>query len=227
MGSQLHRWERWVAQNDTGIGLLTQVSYCVENGLRLLISVEFNVVVDPEAAATIFDLPELAAKTTLIPLDVSHQVLATKDVIKLLNYGKIDPSSNDTKPSVLRTMLVELLCFFAETYDKVFGLSDGPPLHDPIAVAAMFEGTEYAIPLYDYEEGQQGRRERFSVTVITEGTHAEALNGKTETGRTIATLLPPGQEGVKIPRSLNVPNFWKVLEDCLEKADAVNGAAQK
>jgi uridine nucleosidase len=184
--------------------------------------------VDPEAAATIFDLPELAAKTTLIPLDVSHQVLANKDVIKLLHYGKkIDPSSNDTKPSVLRTMLVELLCFFAETYDKVFGLSEGPPLHDPIAVAAMFEGTQYAIPLYDHEEGQQGRRERFNVKVITEGTHAEALEGKTETGRTIATLLPPGQDGVNIPRSLDVPSFWKVIEDCLEKADAVNAGAQK
>ncbi|OBT88835.1 hypothetical protein VE02_03159 [Pseudogymnoascus sp. 03VT05] len=188
---------------------------------------EFNIVVDPEAAATIFDLPELAAKTTLIPLDVSHQVLANKDVIKLLHYGKkTDSSSNSTKPSALRTMLVELLCFFAETYDKVFGLSEGPPLHDPIAVAAMFEGTEYAIPLYDHEEGQQGRRERFNVKVITEGTHAEALNGKTETGRTIATLLPPGQEGVKIPRSLDVRNFWNVIEDCLEKADGVNATAK-
>jgi uridine nucleosidase len=166
----------------------------------------------------------LAAKTTLIPLDVSHQVLANKDVIKLLHYGKKGPS--DTTPSVLRTMLVELLCFFAETYDKVFGLSEGPPLHDPIAVAAMFEGTEYAIPLYDYEEGQQGRRERFNVKVITEGTHAEALEGKTETGRTIATLLPPGQEGVKIPRSLDVQNFWKVIEDCLEKADAINAVGK-
>ncbi|KFY21614.1 hypothetical protein V491_02959, partial [Pseudogymnoascus sp. VKM F-3775] len=187
---------------------------------------EFNIVVDPEAAATIFNLSELAAKTTLIPLDVSHQVLANKDVIKLLNYGKRDTSSDDAKPSVLRTMLVELLCFFAETYDKVFGLSDGPPLHDPLAVAAIFEGTEYAMPLYDHEEGQQDRHERFNVTVITEGTHAEALNGKTETGRTIATLLPPGQEGVMIPRSLNVQNFWRVLEDCLDKADTINSAAK-
>lgn len=212
-----------------GTGPLTQVS-CYSKAdlslLSLLTPVEFNIVVDPEAAATIFDLPELAAKTTLIPLDVSHQVLANKDVIKLLHYGKLDSSSNDTKPSVLRTMLVELLCFFAETYDKVFGLSEGPPLHDPIAVAAMFEGTEYAIPLYDHEEGQQGRRERFNVKIITEGTHAEALEGKTETGRTIATLLPPGQEGVKIPRSLDVSNFWKVIEDCLEKADAVNAVAK-
>lgn len=192
----------------------------------LLTYVEFNIVVDPEAAATIFNLSELAAKTTLIPLDVSHQVLANKDVIKLLNYGKRDTSSDDAKPSVLRTMLVELLCFFAETYDKVFGLSDGPPLHDPLAVAAIFEGTEYAMPLYDNEEGQQDRHERFNVTVITEGTHAEALNGKTETGRTIATLLPPGQEGVKIPRSLNVQNFWRVLEDCLDKADTINSAAK-
>ena len=205
-----------------GIGLLTEVSWRIVD-LPLLIQLEFNIVSDPEAAATIFNLPALAAKTTLIPLDVSHQVLASKDILHLLHYGKRGSFSNDTKPSILRDMLVELLCYFAETYATVFGLADGPPLHDPIAVAAIFEGTEYAVPLYDYEEGQEDNHERFNVTIITEGTHAQALNGEKETGRTIATLLSPGRDGVKIPRSLNVPNFWRVLEDCLEKADAING----
>jgi uridine nucleosidase len=205
------------------IGPLMEVSSCIID-LPLLIPIEFNIVADPEAAATIFSLPTLAAKTTLIPLDVSHQVLANKYIQNLLRYGKTGPFPNDTKPSVLRTMLVELLRYFAETYATVFGLTDGPPLHDPIAVAAIFEGTEYAVPLYDHEEGQEDNHERFNVTIVTDGTHAQALSGEKETGRTIATLLPSGREGVKIPRGLNVPEFWRVLEECLEKADTINGS---
>lgn len=192
----------------------------------ILIPPEFNIVSDPEAAAIIFSLPALAAKTTLIPLDITHQVLATKDVQHLLHYGKMNPPSTDTTPSKLRIMLIELLCFFAETYATVFGLTEGPPLHDPIAVAAIFESIEYAMPFYDHKEGQSDCHERFQVTVVTEGTHEQAMSGEKETGRTIATLLPPGEPGVQIPRGLNVSNFWTVLEDCLEKADAVNALGQ-
>jgi len=179
-------------------------------------------VVDPEAAAAIFSTPALAVKTTLIPLDVSHQVLATKDIQHLLRYGNMGPLSPESAPSKLRIMLVELLYYFAETYATVFGLTDGPPLHDPIAVAAIFDDTAWAMPFYDHKEGEARRHERFDVTVVTEGTHEEAMLGLKETGRTIATLLPSGKRGVKIPRGLNVPNFWAILEDCLEAADAKN-----
>lgn len=183
---------------------------------------EFNVVADPEAAAKIFNTPELAAKTTLIPLDVSHQVLATKDVQELLQYGKSRDHSKE--PTRLRTMLIELLNFFASTYDTVFGLKAGPPLHDPIALAAIFEGTPYAVPFYDHKKGEEGRKERFHVLVKTEGTHEEAVMGLKETGRTVAALLPECQPGVIIPRGLDVPSFWKSVEDALELADAKNKA---
>ncbi len=36
---------------------------------------EFNIVVDPEAAAALFDNRPLASKMTMIPLDVTHLVL--------------------------------------------------------------------------------------------------------------------------------------------------------
>ena len=78
---------------------------------------EFNIVVDPEAAAALFADPVLAAKTTLIPLDVTHLVLATREVQELLLYG---PGGGERPggpgKSTLRIMLVELLNFFAETY---------------------------------------------------------------------------------------------------------------
>ena len=83
---------------------------------------EFNVLADPEAASSIFENEELARKTTLIPLDVSHLVLTTEEVRELILYG---PDGNGSErsgrgKSTLRVMLVELLMFFARTYRYVF-----------------------------------------------------------------------------------------------------------
>ncbi|KAI0148150.1 Inosine/uridine-preferring nucleoside hydrolase [Hypoxylon sp. NC0597] len=193
---------------------------------------EFNVLIDPEAAAAVLSDPVLAAKTTLIPLDLTHLVLATKEVQDMLLYGP--PPAEGGKEGVpregrgksdLRVMLVELLNFFATTYRDVFGIVEGPPLHDPLAVAAILTGTEYEIPFYDYDpkspEGP-GRRERFEVEVVTDGTLEDAKHRGAPTGRTVVKLLPPGSEGVRIPRGLDIPLFWKVIEECCERADQAN-----
>ena len=81
---------------------------------------EFNVLIDPEAASFLLEHPVLAPKTTLVPLDLTHLVLATKDVQESILYG---PSGGDGSApregrgkSDLRVMLVELLNFFAGTY---------------------------------------------------------------------------------------------------------------
>jgi uridine nucleosidase len=178
---------------------------------------EFNILVDPEAAAFIFEHEVLKMKAVLIPLDITHQVLATKEVQGMLMSGK-----EGKDKSMLRTMLVELLNFFAATYDRVFGMSDGPPLHDPLAVAVILDGIVGAeIPFYDFKD--EGERERFEVKVVTKGSHEDAQKGS-ETGRTIAKLLPDGEEGVKIPRGLDINRFWGVVEDCLSRADAANKA---
>jgi uridine nucleosidase len=183
--------------------------------------------VDPEAAQLVFSNFELAAKTTLIPLDVTHQVLATKEIQSLLLHGKVEGTEKlDTaeKPSTLRTMFVELLNFFGHTYATVFGITEGPPLHDPLAVAAILDGIpKHEVPFYDYVSGQNGRKERYEVSIVTGGTHEQALNGDTETGRTIVKLLEKGEGGIKIPRGLNVERFWTVLEECLQRADEKNG----
>lgn len=97
---------------------------------------------------------------------------------------------------------------------------EGPPLHDPLAVAAVLTGAgdEYEIPFYDANP-ETGVRERYAVTVVTDGTLEEAQAGLAETGRTVVRLLPPGEEGVRIPRGLDIPKFWNVLEECMERAD--------
>lgn len=83
---------------------------------------EFNILVDPEAAASIFGNPEIAKKTTVVPLDLSHQVLATPEIRELLLYGR-DGEKTGPGKTTLRTMLVELLYFFAKTYAYVYTLA--------------------------------------------------------------------------------------------------------
>ncbi|TRX96761.1 hypothetical protein FHL15_002427 [Xylaria flabelliformis] len=191
---------------------------------------EFNVLIDPEAAAALLHDPVLAPKSTLIPLDLTHLVLATKEVQDLLLTG-VRPAAEGTQngvikaKSTLRQMLVELLMFFAETYRDVFNLVEGPPLHDPLAVAAILTGTSHEIPFYDFDSTKPegpARRERFEVRVVTEGTLEDAQNKGAQTGRTLARLLPPGEEGVRIPRGVDIELFWKVIEECCQRADEVN-----
>lgn len=67
----------------------------------------------------------------MLPLDVTHLVLARQDVQELLLYGADHAGLDRTKvesvetteqrigKTTLRTMLVELLMFFAKTYRYV------------------------------------------------------------------------------------------------------------
>ena len=107
----------------------------------------------------------------------------------------------------------------------MFGLEDGPPLHDPIAVALVLTDICGDMPFYDWDDRKSispKHHERFEVTVVTEGSIDEAVAGRKETGRTIAKLLAPGNEGVRIPRGLDIDEFWKVIEQCIERADEKN-----
>ncbi|CAN8099351.1 unnamed protein product [Discula destructiva] len=200
---------------------------------------EYNIIIDPEAAALIFDNKALASKTTIAPLDVTHLVLARQDVQELLLYGPESGGLDNTKTNsvdetpqrkgktTLRTMLVELLMFFAKTYKDHFGIVEGPPLHDPLAVAAVLMGTPWEIAFYDYDTDSPPtarKSERFDIKVVTDGTHEDALLRGSHLGQTVATLLPPGEGGVRVPRGLDIPRFWTVLEECVQRADEANKA---
>ncbi|KAK0673256.1 Inosine/uridine-preferring nucleoside hydrolase domain-containing protein [Cercophora samala] len=202
---------------------------------------EFNILADPEAASFLLTHKDLCRKTTLIPLDVTHLCLTTAEVQELILYGPeglqpgMTPGKGKTK---LRQMLVELLLFFAKTYADVFGITEGPPLHDPLAVAAVLSGLDgeeggHKIPFYEHDPsvgvGIEGKGERYEVSVVTEGTYEEAKAGA-RTGQITARLLPPGEEGVRIPRGLDLGVFWRVLEECISRADEANeraGAVKK
>lgn len=167
---------------------------------------EFNIYCDPEAAHAIFSNPGLAAKTTLVTLDLTHQCLATKEVrARLLGPGK---------PSRLREFLHEILQFFAQSYVEWFGVYEGPPLHDPLAVAALF-GYDSGI----YEEDG----DRYSIAVVTDGAHSALDSVRGQVGRTVLTKMEALSDrtaaGVRVPRKLHTHSFWDVLEQCAVIAD--------
>lgn len=97
-------------------------------------------------------------------------------------------------------------------------------------MALVLAGTQDEIPFHDWDEKKSAHskhEERFEVTVVTEGTLEEAASGKTQTGRTIAKVLPPGSRGVRIPRGCDTQKFWDVIEECMQHADALNAGLQR
>jgi purine nucleosidase len=86
---------------------------------------EFNIAVDPEAADLVL---RSGLPVTMCGLNVTHQALVTPQVVSRLR-------ALDTE---LAHTCVELMTFFAGTYNRLFGLAD-PPLHDPVAIARVID----------------------------------------------------------------------------------------
>ncbi|WP_308468086.1 uridine-preferring nucleoside hydrolase UriH [Rathayibacter soli] len=88
---------------------------------------EFNIIVDPEAAHIVFNE---RWPLTMVGLDLTHQALATPDVVERF-------TAIDTGPGRL---VVDLLAFFAHSYKDAQGF-DSPPVHDACAVAYVIDPT--------------------------------------------------------------------------------------
>ena len=101
------------------------------------------------------------------------------------------------------------MVYFASTYAEVYSITKGPPLHDPLAVAAALYPE-----IFDDNDG-----ERFQVDIVTEGVHSYIPEKVGELGRTKAMKLPPGEGGCRIPRGVDLPKFWESIELCLRRAD--------
>ncbi len=83
---------------------------------------EFNIYVDPEAAREVFDS---GLRITMCGLDVTHQAGAGRaERERLRGIGSVGGT------------VAGFLEFFATAYEETFGF-DAPPLHDPVAVAAV------------------------------------------------------------------------------------------
>jgi purine nucleosidase len=82
---------------------------------------EFNIYVDPEAAAAVFGAPW---RVTMMGLDVTHQAGCSREVQERIS----------AIGSPLGIFAAQLLEFFRSTYRREQGMDD-PPVHDACAVA--------------------------------------------------------------------------------------------
>lgn len=86
---------------------------------------EFNVFVDPEAADVVL---RSGMKLTMIPLDVTHQMLSTRERLDRMR-------ATGTRCGVATAQMLE----FSESFDlKKYGW-DGAPLHGPCVPAFMLK----------------------------------------------------------------------------------------
>lgn len=86
---------------------------------------EFNIYVDPEAAATVFGS---GIPITMLPLDVTHQLLATPERIAAI-------AALGTRTGTA----VAAMLAFSERFDLAKYGWPGAPLHDPAVIAYLIE----------------------------------------------------------------------------------------
>jgi pyrimidine-specific ribonucleoside hydrolase len=86
---------------------------------------EFNIWVDPEAAAVVF---ESGVPLTMIGLNLTHQALATREV-----HDRIR-----ALPGAPAQAVADWMEFFGSRYEAVFGRF-APPVHDPCTVALLID----------------------------------------------------------------------------------------
>lgn len=143
---------------------------------------EFNILVDPEAARVVF---ESGVPIVFHPLELTHQAKATPDVIARV----------DALGTPLARFVVEMLGFFAETYRRRNGF-EGPPLHDPCAVAYVIDPALF---------------ETRAVHVDVE-THAEFSAGRTVVDLHGVLGEPPN---ASVATAIDAPRFWDLLVEAL------------
>lgn len=144
----------------------------------------------------------------MIPLDLTHQALATEEIQRRLLSADRTKASAWGEPTI-RPLFHDILVYFASTYRDIFGLVDGPPLHDPIAVAAILGDSDIRF--------DDAGHERWNVDVVTDGSHSKLDEERGQVGRTVITKADG--DGVRIPKSFATNRFWDTIEACLQRAE--------
>ncbi|MCP3740768.1 nucleoside hydrolase [Rossellomorea sp. BNER] len=145
---------------------------------------EFNIWADPEAAKKVLDS---GIPSVVMGLDITHQALATKEVIDQVN--KID--------NKVAKIVGELLEFFTSTYKEMFDF-DGAPVHDVLTVAYCVAPELFKTKDVNITVETKGE--------FTAGTTLIDLHGVT--GRKV---------NAKFGLELDVEGFWKLMIEALKK----------
>ena len=178
---------------------------------------EFNIYADPEAARKVFSNQVLSQKTTLITLDLTHQVRGTVDVRKQL-FGEHHHREGQEGLSKLRRLMREILMYFASTYEKQQKITDGPPLHDPLAAWAAICPGSFGKKADSVNLVPPDHSERWHVDIPIEPSEGDIRSDPdNHTGQTV--LRRAGSLGVRVPRSVDIPRFWNEIDEALRKAE--------
>ncbi|MEW5313137.1 MAG: hypothetical protein WDW38_004728 [Sanguina aurantia] len=153
---------------------------------------EFNIQSDPDAAKVVF---ESRVPLTMVPLEVTHMVRATPEILLRIGRGA-------AVPTPFLFAMQQLLLFFAETYSRVFSFAD-PPLHDPCAVAYVVAPQLFKATL-------------MRVDIET----ASPLSS----GQTVCDVWGQSGRPVNctVCTSIDVDAFWEMTIAALHAADAVS-----
>ena len=86
---------------------------------------EFNIYVDPEAAALVF---ESGVPLTMIGLNLTHQALATREILERIRALPGEPAR----------AVAAWMEFFGSRYERIYG-EFAPPVHDPCTIALLID----------------------------------------------------------------------------------------
>lgn len=81
---------------------------------------------------------------TMVPIEVTHEAIVTPTVLAAM-HGHDGDTAAPLPSSPFRACVGQLLMYFAATYRDMFHFMDGPPLHDPCAVAAVIDPSIFTV----------------------------------------------------------------------------------
>ena len=113
------------------------------------------------------------------------------------------------EPTKTRKLFDEILKYFTETYAKAFGITEGPPMHDPVAVFAAMNPDAF--------HGSEG--DFYAVLVDSFTGYTVPSRRTAGCGKTVLRRLREHELGIKIPTSFDIDIFWKQIETSLSIAD--------
>ena len=172
---------------------------------------EFNIIADPEAAKQVSEMPTLQGKLIMMPLDVTHSVLGNDRVVQKL-FG---PQHGEL--SKVRRLFKEVLLFFAATYRDEFGMTEGPPLHDPLSVWAVLYPSGFEDRPRDEKLRLKSEKERWRVSVTIDPPGLPPQDDRT--GQTVLTKTSDGSSRVRVPREVDIAPFWAAIDTALACAE--------
>ncbi|BGO94742.1 Uridine nucleosidase 1 [Rhodotorula toruloides] len=190
---------------------------------------EFNVLCDPHAASILLDAE---VPVVMAPLNITHTAIFRKDdnaallvppsAIPDLASSTPDATAHPSRAyTPLRHTLHTLLNFFASTYKSVFSFDDGPPVHDALCIAYLARPEIF-------------KAKRYRVDVETEGTHTQGTtvvdlydykkDELVEYKKDPESRASWGRFGknVLVLEELDVPEFWRMFQQCVDEADKVS-----